>query len=328
MSNNPQGTAHEGPLTNDQAAALLVGSMEDSKNAAPVNEPDSEIVEDEEQSSFTGIEDADDTAEVAADDDDGEEYEAAESDEDGDEAFVIEVNGEQITLDEVEKSYFRQQDYTKKTQELAAQRKAMEQEAASIAAERQHLKQMLDALSNQRAQEENIDWVKLAEEDPLEYTRQRAIYDATAAQRQAVEAERQRIAQLEQQQYQQQMVQYAQEQAERIKEVIPEFASKETAPTYKANLVKYMEGIGYSKEELNQLYDHRAVVIADKARKYDELMSKDKVAAKKVKGKAKVLRPGKPKTSKMVAQNNVQKQRAKLRKSGSPNDAVALLMGN
>lgn len=42
------------------------------------------------------------------------------------EAQVIEINGEQVPLDELKNGYLRQSDYTKKTQELAQQRKEHE----------------------------------------------------------------------------------------------------------------------------------------------------------------------------------------------------------
>lgn len=64
---------------------------------------------------------------------------------------TIEINGEQVSIDEVTKGYLRQSDYTRKTQELANQRK----ELAYLA----QLKEQLEAnpdLAKQIAQEHNL----------------------------------------------------------------------------------------------------------------------------------------------------------------------------
>lgn len=40
---------------------------------------------------------------------------------------TVEINGEQVSIDELKAGYFRQKDYTQKTQELAAERKRIEE---------------------------------------------------------------------------------------------------------------------------------------------------------------------------------------------------------
>jgi len=87
-----------------------------------------------------------------------------------------------------------------------------------------------------------------------------------------------------------------------------------------------MTGSGYSKEEAASLLDHRAVVLMDKARKYDALQNKTNVAAKKVKGKPRVLKPGVKKSAKQSHQVAAKNARSKLRKSGSVDDAVNFLL--
>lgn len=44
---------------------------------------------------------------------------------------VFEVNGEQVTIDELQKGYMRQSDYTRKTQELAQQRTQVQEPVGS-----------------------------------------------------------------------------------------------------------------------------------------------------------------------------------------------------
>lgn len=195
---------------------------------------------------------------------------------------------------------------------------------ASIAAERQHLKQMLEMAAPSPSEE--VDWVQLANDDPLEYTRLKAVHDANEAANQARQLEQQRLAALDQQEQQRKFQAFAQDQAAKMVKNIPELGG-ENANQYKANISTYMEGVGYSKDELKQLFDHRAVVAFDKARKYDELMSGQKTVRKKAKGKPTVLKPGATR-GKKASQDNARKQSMnRLRNSGSNKDAVALLLG-
>lgn len=51
---------------------------------------------------------------------------------------VVEINGEKVPLNEVQKGYMRQSDYTQKTQALAAERKRLEEERKAFTASSQH----------------------------------------------------------------------------------------------------------------------------------------------------------------------------------------------
>jgi len=310
-------TANNGALTSDEAANMLVGPLLDSASAAPEN-PESEAEAPEEL-------DAEATETEEAGEADAElEYEADDEAEDDDEEPLFDINGQQVTLDEIGKGYLRQQDYTVKTQELAKSRKEMTDLKASIAAERAHLKRMLEMQPVNASDEP--DWVQLATDDPLEYTRQRAIFDAKKAEIEAKQAETRRLQGIEDQENQRKFQQHVANQSEMMQAAIPELTG-EKASEYKANISTYMIGVGYSKEELSQLFDHRAVIMADKARKYDALMAKETTVKKKLKKTPTVLRPGSPKGKKVTAQRRKQETRARLRKSGSIDDAVASLMG-
>lgn len=315
--NNPQGNA-DGTFSNEEAARL-VGSILDTSSGAtqePDSEPDMEVSEDV-------IEDDDDAEIEAIDNDEYEEI--SEPDDEEAEELLFEIGGEQISLDDIEKGYQRHSDYSQKTQAIAEERKVMEQERSSIAQEREHLRQMLEVAQTSVAQE--TDWVQLATDDPLEYTRQRAIFEATRATTEAKTAEAERLRAVEQHEKQIQLQSYVQKQTELMVAGIPALAG-ENAPSYKSNISKYMMDVGYSKDELAQLFDHRAVIAFDKARQFDELKSKEKTVAKKVKGKQRILKPGATKTKRMSTAKSQQQAHARLRKSGSVDDAVALLMGS
>tara|TARA_R110000744_G_scaffold107013_2_gene203429 strand:- start:2134 stop:3096 length:963 start_codon:yes stop_codon:yes gene_type:complete len=305
-------------LSMDDAVKLM--AQQTDSNAAPV-ELESETSEAPEMEATEATE-PDEYVEENEEGDDVE-YEAAAETEVEEDIFV-EINGENISLEDVGKGYLRQADYTKKTQEMAASRKAMSDLQASIAAEREHLQQVL-AMST-KVENDAPDWVQLATDDPLEYTRQRAIFDANESQRSAQNAESERLATIRQQEQQEQLQTFVAEQGQKLNEQIPELAG-DKASDYKAGITKYMQNVGYSAEELGRLFDHRAVILADKARKYDALMAKGTEVKQKVKGKPKVLRPGRKQSKALVKDKARNQQMAQLRNSGSIDDAVALLRG-
>jgi len=325
-ANTPNGTGNT-TLSYDEGVDKLAGILADSKatpdnleveteevEAAPVEENEAEEMDAE-------------VTDPEYDGDDEETYEAAEEAEEQPEDIAVEINGEVIPLEEVQRSYERQADYTRKTQDLASQRKELEAERESINAEREHLKRMLEMQATTEQSDERTpeQWEQFADEDPLGYITARAKFDAKQQAAQASQAERQRLSQVEMQQQQQKMAEHVQKEQAKLVEAIPELKG-ENASQYKANILTYMQGSGYSKDEAASLLDHRAVVVLDKARKYDELQSKKGVVAKKVKGKPRVIRPGVKKSAKASTQAANKKARSKLRKSGSVDDAVNFLL--
>ena len=321
--------AETGPMTTTtQAVDYLLGTMSNFPTETPDDEPEDFAEPLEQDINDDEIQQEVEPESEAQAEDEGEYEEEGQAD-DEDVTYVL-LGDKEVPLDEIEKGYLRQSDYTKKMQELSENRKEAEkhsqeyqQHLASINAEREHLQKMLSQFANQQAVDEP-NWVELAENDPLEYTRRKAMHDAKQAEMQAVNAEQQRLGQLKQQENQARFSQYAETQKQIVLERIPEVKAD---PKYMHQVETYMEGLGYSKDELARMYDARAVIMADKARKYDEMTGKGKPAAdKRVKPKGKVLKPGlqKSKSQKVSKQRTDATQRAK--RTGSVNDAVSALL--
>ena len=90
-----------------------------------------------------------------------------EADEQDDASFdlmsaLIDMDGEEITVEELKRGNLRQRDYTRKTQELAETRRMMEEQAQEIERERAQYAQILPAL--QQAPDELHDrcWLVLS----------------------------------------------------------------------------------------------------------------------------------------------------------------------
>ena len=76
---------------------------------------------------------------------------------------------EQVTLQQLLDGHLRQKDYTKKTMEVADERRGIETERSEIATERQQLMELYErAKQYEKVDEEpEPDWAKLWNEDPL-----------------------------------------------------------------------------------------------------------------------------------------------------------------
>jgi len=75
-------------------------------------------------------------------------------------------------------------------------------------------------------------------------------------------------------------------------DALPEWKDAKKAQAEKEKIASFASSLGYSDEELAQIYDYRAVVALRKAALYDEMMSKAKSQSEKVKDSPKTQRPG------------------------------------
>jgi len=229
----------------------------------------------------------------------------------------------QVTLEELQKGYSRTQDYTRKTQQLAEQRKQAEAEAESVRAERQQYSQLLDAMRQQV--EANApaqpDWERLRREDPIEFAAQWADHQQRQQRLQAIQAEQARMSEIQHQEQAQQLAAIVAQERQILEEVIPEWKDKEVAKREKVELVEFGKRVGFKPEELANITDHRAVVTLRKAYLYDKLMSK-KATVKPVQKSAPTLKPGA--TSAAPKKNSdLVKAKQRLAKTGQVQDAAA-----
>ena len=265
-----------------------------------------------------------------------EESEEDESEEEPD-VYAVKVDGEEleVSLDELVKGYSRQSDYTRKTQELAGQRdeiaKLKEKWTSEISQAQADRQQYIDALG-QFVQNsmgglekfQNVDWENLREVDPIAFvTKKEELREAQDHVRQAQEQQNQ--ANQKQQEEVEKMRQIAvQEEHSKLIKVVPDWNDPEKRNKLASEISSYAVGQGFTKEELQQLIDHRSLIVLMKAQKYDALQKSD-VKAKKIKNKPKVVRSGKGSNKK--ADNSRSKRIAsmnRLKETGKAEDAASL----
>ena len=257
-----------------------------------------------------------------------EEYEVVAEE---DLKYTIKVDGEELEvgIDELKNGYQRQADYTRKSQALAEGRKeneAIQSERIRLEQERQMYANGLQMLKEQQSAKlqefKDVDWSTLKEEDPYAYMLKKDEYrDAQDKARNA--AQQQQIVQQQQQQQEaQSRATFVQDQYSQLVNALPEWDNKES--TVKEDIRKFAISSGYAPEEVDQLADHRSVLILKKAMEFDKLTKKVAPKKKAIKKVPKVQKSGRGKVKSEAADDKTKKKRARLRKSGHQDDAASV----
>lgn len=259
------------------------------------------------------------------DDDDGDQYGSLDL------STTIEVDGEEITIEELRSGHLRQKDYTRKTQELAENRKAMEAQYQEIERERAEYAQLLPAMAEriQQAAEQEPDWDTLYDTDPVmaaKAERQwRKEQEGRVAQLQAVQAEQQRMQQIAAQKQQQMQQSYLEQQRHILPDIIPEWRDKKVAATEATQIRDFLLGEGFSEQDVSGMSNATLVKLARKAMLYDRGETRaNEVKAKPKKPRAKILKSG-SRASQPKRTSAAQEAQNRARKTGRVNDAAAAI---
>lgn len=242
--------------------------------------------------------------------------------------FRVKAAGEErdVTLDELIKSYQLGTDYTKKSQAVAEERKAVEAERHAV----QEAKQLRDTYAErlqyieqalmQPQETENLEYLK--ETDPIGYAVKVAEMSQREKQLAQVRAERQQIAQQQEYDRQQQLRATVAQEAEKLVSALPAYADPVKGEAIRKEIRSYGKQAGFSDDELANVFDSRAVLTLYKAMQYDKLKASQPAIAKKVNDAPKAMKPGvsNPRDS---GAEDIKKLKARARQSGKISDAAA-----
>jgi hypothetical protein len=299
---------------------------EDTVEEVDINEVE-EIIEEDELPEAAELEEED----VEEDDDfdydeefDDEEQNEVEDVVEQPTSYKVKIDGEEVevTLDELQSGYSRQQDYTRKTQELAQQRKIIEQQQQELAQRDAIYAQLLPKLEAQLSADlgNEPDWNKLYEDDPVGYVREKQLWDERKEKLKATQAENQRLQQEAMAKQQEQLAKFVEYGQQKLLEIVPEWKNPEIAQQEKLAIRDYgINTLGYTAQEMDSIYDYRALLGLRNA----WLNNKTVEATKKKpteKAPARVARPGAVTKVKSVAPAKRAKQR--LAKTGKTSDAA------
>jgi len=241
--------------------------------------------------------------------------------------YRVKAGGEEkdVTLEELVSGYQKGDDYTKKSQTLAEQRKTMEVEAKAIQ-EAQHLREEYQARLGQVSQilqqndEDYSDLEQLKENDPIAYAVKVAEKTENTKKMQVIQQEQARLAQESNQYRANQQAQFVAEQSQMLTEKVKEFSDPKKAEQIKNDIRSFGKSVGFSDQELSQVYDHRHVMILQKAMEYDKLQKANPGINKKLSKAPKMSKKG----NKVAKTDVYTKQKKRLKGTGSLDDATSV----
>jgi len=239
--------------------------------------------------------------------------------------YKVKASGEEVEveLDELIKGYQQGTDYTKKSQALAEQRKAVEAERGhleQVKQERQAYAQKLQALDSFLTQQNRgVDLDVLKETDPIGYAVAVAEQSQREKQLAVVRQEQQRIAQQQQAEQQATLQNHLRQESEKLVSLIPELATPQ-GDAVRKQIRDYAKSVGWTDQELSSVYDSRAVHTLYKAMKYEQLQKSKPELNKKLQSAPKMMRSGTSAPPTRSAQDKQVMQR--LRETGKVTDAA------
>lgn len=258
-------------------------SGEETPEAGSEGDPDNETEPEGGAEPTEGEEDAEEVAE-----EEGEEAEPAAK-------YTVKVDGQEqdVTLDELLNGYQLKADYTRKTQKVAEDRRALEAESNAVKQERARYAEVLEGLEAQLSAgaTEEPNWDELRASDPIEFAAQWAQHQRVQARQNQVAAERQRVAGLQAQEQARLFQAHVVSEQGKLLDAIPEWKDAEKAAAGKKALVAYGISIGFTPEELGGVVDHRAVLALYNAQRFAALQTRKPQVQAQI-AKSKVLKPG------------------------------------
>ena len=203
-------------------------------------------------------------------------------------SYTVKVNGQEldVTLDELRNGYSRDADYRQKTEELSNQRKNFQSESEK---QRQDYSQKLNELNqrlstaqqNLNAEINSADLDRMYDEDPTEAARiehrlrrkQEVLNDSIQKTEAARKQEKQK---------------HIMEQHYLLKSKMPELSDPSKLASLSRDLNTNLKSYGFTDHEINDVSDHRIILLVRDAMRYRNMQNSKPNIAKKI------TKPSKP----------------------------------
>lgn len=315
----------------------------------PVQEETTEAVIEEEQITEEETEEVEATAEsdieeeveeeveeaeeeiYASEDDENHLEDASQEEPEMQNTYTVKVDGveQQVTLDDLKQGYSGQKYVQQGMQDVAAQKKEAEAVYTALTNERQQLAELYQSLQNGNiAAPPEKPTKELFDADPIGYMKQNLEYEEQKAQYDAQMAQLHQVSQKSSEAEATAKQAYLKEQMQILQREIPEFADSKRATALKEQLVTYgTNHYGYTTEEISQITDHRAIKVLHDAMRYQATLKGKSQAKQKLKSAKPMMKPGAKKQPTSNAKVR-SRQKAKLRDSGSIDDALGLILNS
>ena len=313
-----------------EAGNLIKGLMTGDKSAdTPVEEAQAESTPEETQEVDTPIEESSQITDAPIEEssyEEGQELsESTDIQENSEEpVYTVTIDGTdyEVTQDELIQGYQRNADYTRKTQELAAEKQQtsdfVERSKKDVEAKLAKLDQLNQAAQAQLQQEyAQVDFEKLYDEDPVEAARLEH----------KMRKKNEQLQQVQQQTQQLQMEEfnkYLEEQQKQLSIKLPELNHPEKGSQFKKQMRDYLSSQGFNAQEIDSVYDHRYVLLVRDAMAYRNLQKAKPQIKKKAVNAPKVVKSGVSKSKGQQAAEAKRQQLSRLKKTGKVADAAKI----
>jgi hypothetical protein len=327
--NTPKGTAPEAPQTQPQTEADplsdLAQAFEESLSLPAEGEEPKKTEAKPAEAETPPVAEAEESTDEAESESDAEEQPEEELPKAGTKIKLS--DGSEHTLEEIEKGFLRQQDYTRKTQELSSNRKTLEEAAQRFVNQDKQVKEFAEWAQKvvERRAPKPPDPSKI-NTDPIGYLQEKEAFEGAVQEWRQLEAMKQTVSQrLEASEGSKTHEQLAQE-TKALVERIPSLATPEGWRAFKTEATDIAgKHFGFSPEEIEGIQDHRYVLALHKAMQMVKLESKKMEAVRAAKNApSPVSAAARPAPNRSTQQTQkILTERA--RKTGSVEDIAALL---
>lgn len=229
----------------------------------------------------------------------------------------------EITEEEAIKGYLRTQDYTRKTQALADERRKFEEGLVAVARERdnqyaQHLAELKNAI--QALTPAEPDWQKLRQEvTPDVFAAELLNWKQQQDRVKAIETEQQAVAARQAEDAKRGYAQYVAEQEEKLETALPILKDPEKGVALKRELVNFAIERGFTPEDLKSVTDHRLVLVLHDAMQHAKAKAKAPKIENKIERVIEASAPGA--TAAPSKKNALGSAKERLARSGRVEDA-------
>jgi hypothetical protein len=273
--NTPPTGGIAGSLSVQDAVRQLVAERKEPEQAAPQQRPTP-------PASPEPVDDAPDASDLETLEDSGEP-EAPPPEQ----PRIRLSDGYEATLDEVaewRRGQLREADYTRKTQELADQRRNMDAQWRQFQANTQQYAQAIDqaiaVVSHFMPPPPSDD---LRKQDFFAWQEKKAEYDAQQDKLRALQHQRGEIQRAERAKRQQQQAYHLAQEQQKLLALRPELRDPAKVAKYTQDVQQFGVANGYSPQEVASVRDHRLFNIIDKAMKWDKFQASRAKLAEKAK---------------------------------------------
>lgn len=258
------------------------------------------------------------------------EGEQPESTAEGPQTVVI--DGKAIPLQEVQNGYLRQADYTRKTQEVAAERQALQAERTTVTNDRQQLASILDLATDiVKAHLPPEPDPALIDTDVVGYMQQDRAYKAAMAELQKLADARKTAdaGSTKEREVADEQAQTARNEAlateyRTLQSKVPELRTPEGHKAFFARAEAAGAHYGLSPQDVQGIQDHRALLVLSDAAKWRELQAKKPAAVQRAQA-APPIRAAARQAPGTRSADAVAAARARLERDGSIEAAAELL---